>query len=149
MDQHSPDFLLLTETPLAPQSETLRRALRNRGYRIHHTPANAPFQPEAIPEARLPEHIVHPGGGCWLANKKHTSWTPLVSPLTLPHTCHSATICAIALTLDNNTKATIILCYLSQTVEAHSLTCAALAQLPHTLPHSLIILGGDLQGGWD
>jgi hypothetical protein len=94
MDQHSPDFLFLTKTPLAPHSGALRQALRNRGYRIHHTPVNALFQPESLPEARLPEHIVHPGGGCWLAYKKHTSWTPLVSPLTLPHTCHSATICA-------------------------------------------------------
>jgi len=115
---------------------------------IHHTPANVPFQPEGLPEARLPEHIVHSGGGSWLAYKKHTSWAPLVSPLTLLHTCHSAKICSVELTLDNCTKATIISCYLSQTVEAHSLTCAALTQLPHTLPHSLIILGEYLQGGW-
>jgi hypothetical protein len=70
----------------------------------------------------------------------------MVSPLTLPHNCHSATICAVELTLDNDTKAIIISCYLPQSVDAHSLTCASLAQLPHTLPHSLIILGGDLQG---
>jgi hypothetical protein len=70
-----------------------------------------------------------------------------MSPLTLPHTCHIAPICAIELSLDNGTKAAIISCYLSQTVEAHSLTCAALAQLPHTLTHSLIILGGDFQRG--
>jgi hypothetical protein len=84
-----------------------------------------------------------------LAYKKHTSWTPLVSPLTLPHTCHSATICAVGLTMDNDTKAAIIYsCYLPQAVEVHSLTCAALVQLPHTHPHFLIILGDDLQGGW-
>jgi len=34
LDLHSPDFLLLTETPLPPQSGALRQALRNRGYRI-------------------------------------------------------------------------------------------------------------------
>ena len=38
-------------------------------------------------------------------------------------------------------QATIISCYLPQTVEAHSLTCATLAQQPHNLPHSLIIFG--------
>ena len=111
---------------------------------IHHTPAKAPFQPEGLPEARLPEQIVHPRGGCWLVYKKHTSWMPLVSPLTLPHTCHRATVCAVELTMDNGTKAAIISCYIPQTVEAHSLTYAALAQLPRTLTHSLIILGGSL-----
>jgi hypothetical protein len=29
------------------------------------------------------------------------------------------------------------------------MVCEALAQLPNTLPHHLIILGGDLKGGWD
>ena len=32
LDHHSPDFLLLTETPLPPHSRALRQALRNRGY---------------------------------------------------------------------------------------------------------------------
>jgi hypothetical protein len=73
----------------------------------------------------------------------------LVSPLTLPHTCHSATICAVELTLGSGTNAAIISCYLPQTVDAHSLICAALAQLPHTLPHFLVIMGGNLQGGWE
>jgi len=73
LNQHFPDLLLLTETPLPPHSGALLHALRNRGYRIHHTPVNAPFQPEGLPEARLPEHIVHSGGGSWLAYKKHTS----------------------------------------------------------------------------
>ena len=43
LDQHSPDFLLLTETPLPPNSGALCQTLRNRRYRIHHTPANAPL----------------------------------------------------------------------------------------------------------
>ena len=64
----------------------------------------------------------HLGGGCWLAYKKLTSWTPLVSPLTLPHTCHNATKCAFELALDNGIKAPIISCYLPQKVDAHSLT---------------------------
>jgi hypothetical protein len=84
-----------------------------------------------------------------LAYKKHTSWTPLVSPLTLSQKCPSATICAVELTLHNSSKVAIISWYLPQTVEAQSNTCDALSQLPHTLPHSLIILGGDLQGGWE
>jgi hypothetical protein len=84
-----------------------------------------------------------------LAYKKHTSWTPLVSPLTLPQTCLSATICAVELRLPNTTKVAIISCYLPQTLEAHAITCNALSQLSHTVPHSLIILGGDLQEGWE
>ena len=68
-------------------------------------------------------------------------------PLTIPHNCPSATIRAVELILFNGTKAAIISCYRPQTVEAHSHTCVALAQLPHTFPHPLIILGGDLRGG--
>ncbi len=64
LNQHAPDFLLLTKTPLPPHKGALLHALRTRGYRIHHTLANAPFQPDGLPEARLPKHIVHPGGGC-------------------------------------------------------------------------------------
>ncbi len=63
--------------------------------------------------------------------------------------CPSATICALELTLLNGTKEAIISCYLPQKVEAHSATCDAVSQLPHILPHSLIILGGDMQGGWE
>jgi hypothetical protein len=43
LDQHPPDFLFLTETPLHPHSGALLHALRNRGYRIHHHPSNASF----------------------------------------------------------------------------------------------------------
>jgi hypothetical protein len=73
----------------------------------------------------------------------------MASPLTLPHTCHSATICEVELTLNNGTKAAIIYCYFPQSIETHSLTCGALANLPQPLPHSFIIIGGDLQGGGD
>jgi hypothetical protein len=150
MDQHSPDFPLLTETPTHPHSGAPIHALRDRGYRIHHHPSNAPFQQDGLPEARLPDHSTHPGGGCWLAYKKHASWTPLLSPLTLPHTCLIAPTCVVELTLLNGTKAAIILCNLPHAIEAHAITCDALSQLPHTLMHSLIILGGGgLQGGWE
>ena len=60
-----------------------------------------------------------------------------MSPLILPHTCHVATIRAVDITLYNGPKAAIISCYLPQTVEAHSLTCAALAQLYPTPSHIL------------
>jgi len=60
LDHHAPDFLLLTETSLPPHSGALRQALRNRGYRIHHHHANAPFQPDGLPETRLSDHVVHP-----------------------------------------------------------------------------------------
>ncbi len=132
-----------------PHSGALLHVLRNMEYRVHHHPANAPFYPEGLPEARLPVQITHPGGGCWLAYKKHASWTPLVSPLTLPQNCPRATTCAVELTLLDGSKAAIISCYLPQTTEAHAVTCEAQSQLPRTLPHSIIIMGGDLQGNWD
>jgi len=72
-----------------------------------------------------------------------------VSPLILPHNCPCATTCAVELTLPNGVEAAIVSCYLSQTLEAHVITFDALSQLPQTLPHSLVILGGDLQGGWE
>ncbi len=147
LDQHSPDILLLTETPLPPHSGALLHVLRNRGYRIHHHPPNAPFQPDGLPEARVHGHVTHPGGGCWLAYMKHTSWTTLVSPITLPHNCPIATICAVELTLFNGTKAAIVSCYPHQTIEAHFDTYAALTKLPNTLPHSLIIWMGGPTGG--
>ena len=84
-----------------PHSWPLIHALRNRDYIIYHHLSNSPFQPDGLPEARLPDHITHSGGGCWLAYKKHTSWTPLVSPLTLPQTSPSARTCAVELTLLN------------------------------------------------
>ena len=49
----------------------------------------------------------------------------------------------------DGSKATIISCSLPQTTEARAAICDALTNLPGTLPHSLIIIGGDLQGGWD
>ena len=134
-DQHSP------ETPMHPYSGALLHAPRNRGYAVHHHPPNAPLQPDGLQEARLSDYITHPGGGCRLAYKKHTSWTPLVSPLNLPRNCRSATTCAVELTFFNGTKAAIISYYLPQMVEANSITCDAMSQLPHSLPHSLIILG--------
>jgi hypothetical protein len=71
-----------------------------------------------------------------------------VTPLSLPQSCPRATTCAVEITLYDGSKAAILSCYLPQTLEAHAATCAALTQLPGTLPHSLIIMGGDLQGGW-
>jgi hypothetical protein len=80
----------------------------------------------------------------------------LVSPLTLPQTCPGATTCAVKLILLNGSKATIISCYLPHKIETHVVTCDAVSQQPHTLPHSLVMfilfyyyyfffLGGGLQ----
>ncbi len=65
-----------------------------------------------------------------------------MSPLKLPQNCPRATTCAVELTLLDGSKAAIISCYLPQTTEAHAATCEALSQLPRTLPHSIIIMGG-------
>ena len=132
-----------------PHCGALLHVLRNREYRVHYHPVNAPFHPDGLPEARLPVQLTHPGGGAWIAYKKHAPWAPLVAPLPLPQSCPRATTCAVELALQNGSKAAILSCYLPQTVEAHAATCDALSQLPGTLPHSLIIMGGDFQGGWD
>ena len=63
LDQHFPCFLLLTETHMHPHNGALLHVLRNREYRVHHHPANAPFHPDELPEARLPAQITQPGGG--------------------------------------------------------------------------------------
>ena len=73
LDHHSLDFLFFIEIPMHPHSRTLLHTLRNRVYKAHHHPSNAPGQPDGLPEARLPNHLTHPSGGCWLARKKKTS----------------------------------------------------------------------------
>jgi hypothetical protein len=42
----------------------------------------------------------------------------------------------------------IIANYLPQAKEEHERACQTLTRLPAGLPHHLLILGGDLQGGW-
>ena len=73
----------------------------------------------------------------------------MVRPLMLPADCPSTTICAVELTLLTGAKAAFIACYLPQPIEEHAQVCKALANLPHALPHQILILGGDLQGDWD
>jgi len=46
-------------------------------------------------------------------------------------------------------KATLIACYLPHPVKEHAYACDALARLSTTLPHHLVIVGGDLQRGWE
>ena len=70
LDEHSPDFLFLTETPQHNRSGALAHVLRNRGFRIHYHPANSPSPPDTLPEARTPAHLTHAGGGTWLACRK-------------------------------------------------------------------------------
>ncbi len=64
LDGHTPNFVLLTETPLLPYNGAFTHVLRNKGYKIHYHPIIAPSPPDILPEARLPEHLTHPGGGC-------------------------------------------------------------------------------------
>jgi hypothetical protein len=70
LDLHTLGFLLLTETPSLPNNEALTHTLRNRGYKIHYHPVNAPTPPGTLPEARLPTHLTHSGDGCWIAYRK-------------------------------------------------------------------------------
>ena len=70
LDRHTPDVLLLTETPPLSHQGALTQILRNRGYKTQYHLANAPPPTGTIPEARLPTHTTHGGGGCWIAHKK-------------------------------------------------------------------------------
>jgi hypothetical protein len=73
LDSHTPDFLLLTETPILPNNGALTHILRNKGNKIHFHPTNAPSLPDTLPEARLPANITHSDDGCWIALKKHNT----------------------------------------------------------------------------
>ncbi len=64
IDLHTPDFLLLTETPTLPHHGALTHALNNKVYKIDFHQVKAPSPPDITPEARLPIHITHKGGGC-------------------------------------------------------------------------------------
>ena len=149
LDEHNPDVLFLTETPQHSRSGALAQVLRNRGFHIHYHPANAPSTPETLPEARTPAHLTQAGGGTWLAYRKDAPWSSMVHTLPLPEDCPSNTTCAVELTLLTCAKAAFISCYLPQSLEAHAEVCKALATLTKTLPHHVLIMGGDLQGDWD
>ncbi len=147
LDLHTPYFILLTETSLLSINGALTHVLRNKGYKKRYHSIDVPSPPDTLPEARLPNHLTHPGGGCWIAYRKYTAWAAHVRPLRLPTYCPPATTCATEINLQSGEKAAIIANYLPQSVEEHDLACKALARLPVILPHHLLILRGDLQGG--
>jgi hypothetical protein len=62
LDRHTPDFLLLTETPLHPHSEALTHTFRSRGCEMHCIPANAPPHTDTPLEARLLTKLIHTTG---------------------------------------------------------------------------------------
>ena len=130
LDQHTPDFLFLTEIPLHPHSGALTHALRNRGFSLHYHPSNAPSQPDVLPEARLHTHLTHSRGGWWLAYRKNSPCPSMVHPLILSTNCPKAIVCVVELTLLTGAKATIIACYLPQTAEEYTRACEAPARLP-------------------
>ena len=73
LNLHTPNFLLLTGIPLLPNNGALTHTLRNRGYKIHYQPINAPTLPDTLPEARLPDYLTHSGGGSWIAYIKYVN----------------------------------------------------------------------------
>ena len=116
MDLHTPDFLFLTETPLAPNNGALTHILRNRGYKLNYQPVNTLKPQDTLPAARLTDHLTHSGGGCWIAYRKYTSWVTHVRPLRLPTDCPLATTCAVEVILHSAAKAIMITSYLRQLV---------------------------------
>jgi hypothetical protein len=68
LDLHTPDFLVLTETPSLPYNGALTQVLRNMEYNIHYNPVHAPTPPDTLPEARLPTHLTHSWGGLLTKN---------------------------------------------------------------------------------
>jgi hypothetical protein len=114
LDLHKPDILLLTETPMHSHHGALAQVLCNRDYKTHYNPLNSPSPPNTLPEARLPTHTTHNGGGFWIAFKKQAPWAATVRRLPLLESRPRATTCAIELTLHSGDKAAIIACYLPQ-----------------------------------
>ncbi len=109
---------------------------------------NSPFPANTLPEARMPPHITHNGGGCRIAYKNQALWATTFRNLPLPGTYPKATTCVIELILHSGDKVTIIACYLPQATDNHSRTCKALSHLTHTLPHQLLTMGGDFLANW-
>ena len=108
MDFHILDFLLIAETPSLPNDGPLTHTLRNKGYKTHYQYVNAPTPPDTLPEAGLPTHLTHSGGGCWIAYRKYTSRAAHVCPLRLPNDCPQAITCVVEVTLHSGEKATIV-----------------------------------------
>ena len=112
LDLRTPDFLLFTETPPLPNNEALTHKLRNMVYKLYYHPINARTPPDTLPEARLPDHLTHPGGGCWIAYRKDMSLVAHVRPLRPPTDCPGANTCAVEATLRSGAKEAIIANYL-------------------------------------
>jgi len=144
LDSYTPDFLLLAETPLLSGNGVLTHILRNRGYKRHFHPTNAPSPPDTLPEARIRANIINSGWGCWIAYKKHSTWSTKFRPLFLPTYFPMAFTCAVELTLLTGKKAANIASYLPSPVKEHARVCQALVDLSSTLPHHLLVLGCDL-----
>jgi hypothetical protein len=122
LDLHTPEIMLLTETPLLPSSGALTHILRNRGYKIHYHPINGPSSLVILPMARLPDHLTHSGGVCCIAYRKNSTWATHVRTLRLPTNCAPATTCAVEITLHSGKKAAIVDSYLPQPKEEHDRT---------------------------
>ena len=80
--------------------------------------------------------------------KKAHEMATHVCPFRLPTDCTLATTGAVEITLHSGEKAAIVASHLPQPKDEHERACQALTRLPRVLPHHLLILGGDLQGGW-
>jgi hypothetical protein len=50
LDQHTSDFLFLTEISIRPHTGSLTNALRNRGYTFYYHPSNVASQNDVLPE---------------------------------------------------------------------------------------------------
>ena len=51
LDLHSPDILLLTETPMHPHQGALTHVFSNKGYKTHYNLVNSPSPKDTLPEA--------------------------------------------------------------------------------------------------
>jgi hypothetical protein len=63
LDLHTPDALLLTETPLHPHKGELTQILRNKRHKTHYHSMNTPSPKGTLPDARLPIQTTHNAGG--------------------------------------------------------------------------------------
>jgi len=149
LDHHKPDFLLLAETPRHPHNGALAHTLHNRGYKIHYHPTNAPSHLDTPLEACLSPQLTHtPKRGMLVGLQE-------IDPIVLHGPTSSPTPRMLqgdhfrdGIDLLTRANATVFACYLPQPARKHDRVCHALSRLPTSVPHHLLVLEGDLRGGW-
>ena len=149
ISSHSPDVLLLTETPYVTRSKPLTRLLSRSGYLFTYTPTPAPTPDQSFlpKEARLPKAtLIKTTGGALCAYKKTAPWTPHSSPLLIPDKSLKSYITGIHIHHPNGNDRIIAATYIPHKhPQIKDRIWDQLASLKHCENDPLILIGGDFQ----